>query len=174
MRWFHQLILLIPWRFCKTSCSWLQFQDVHADHLWWTEKWIDNEGNPRWEEYHPHRAAPTCVPCSYTADTSKLTFPHPRGCPCTTATLCNADKKGDNSFHASYHKTSCTVFAAIGTTRLDALRVFAAQGSSSGAWGVSVACLACPYGHILCMGAQGQSSASVYWRISPSRLLKTV
>ena len=66
-----------------------------ADHMWWTAKWKDANGNPGEESHHPHSEAPLCVPCNYTGNTSTLDFHYPVGCPCRPADLCAADHKGN-------------------------------------------------------------------------------
>lgn len=62
--------------------------------MWWTEKWIDENGNPGQETHHPHKAAPLCVPCNHSKDTSGFPFSYPKGCPCTPSFLSAADSKG--------------------------------------------------------------------------------
>lgn len=64
--------------------------------MWWTDKWPNPEGGLHEATHHPNRGAPLCVPCEYPGDTSGMLFPHPRGCPCTTATLCNADRNSES------------------------------------------------------------------------------
>ncbi|DBA84620.1 TPA: hypothetical protein ACH3X2_006195 [Trebouxia sp. C0005] len=69
-----------------------------TDHLWYPQP--PGAGGP--ELYvHANRAAPRCLPCNYT-DPAEDTFESPsyqyiapRGCPCNTQTLCEADRMGN-------------------------------------------------------------------------------
>ena len=90
-------------RWCKILRNqrqqFLKNPDTHswlADHMWWTEKWTEDDGSMQERVKHPHRAAPACVPCHYKKNVSGLAFPFPQGCPCTPASLCNADTKGQH------------------------------------------------------------------------------
>ena len=50
------------------------------------------EGNAA---YHPHPAAPQCVPCNYPEERlNRLALPMARGCPCSPELLCSADATG--------------------------------------------------------------------------------
>ena len=79
--------------------------------MWWTEKWLDKDGAPKEDTYHPHPYAPLCAPCNYDKDTSKLPFPSPPACPCKPRDLCNAAKEGEHCtivfFSRSCFSRSC-------------------------------------------------------------------
>ncbi|CAK0783338.1 hypothetical protein CVIRNUC_006537 [Coccomyxa viridis] len=58
-----------------------------TDNMWYSEHMAK-------KSRHPHQGSPQCVPCNYTKDRGRLSWPMPRGCPCTPEDLCKAAPSG--------------------------------------------------------------------------------
>lgn len=68
-----------------------------SDHLWWPHP----EGTFPGEGLHPSKSAPRCLPCHFNESEylgMNMSFPAPKGCPCTPELLCKAAPQAFNEY----------------------------------------------------------------------------